>query len=292
MIIVQILGGLGNQMFQYASGRALSERLNQLLRLDASGFANYQLHNGFELSRLFTSSMDLVTPDEMKAVLGWQASPSIRRLLIRQKLTVLRNDRFIVEPHFQHWTGISGVPKDAYLIGYWQSEKYFKPIEKIIRVDFTFKQPMLDMNQRIAQEIDQSNAISLHVRRGDYVQNSNTLATHGVCSLDYYQAAIQYIAERVVRPNFFVFSDDIAWVKDNLKIYFTCRYVDHNQGTESYNDMRLMSLCQHHIIANSSFSWWGAWLNPNQEKIVIAPKKWFANGNDVCDLISEDWVTL
>lgn len=291
MIVSHIIGGLGNQMFQYASGRALSVHLNQPLRLDVSGFENYKLWN-FELSRLFSGSMEFVTPDEMKAVLGWQAAPSIRWLLTRRKLAALRKDSFIVEPHFQHWAGITSVPEDAYLIGYWQSEKYFKPIEQIIRADFTFKQPMLDMNQRIAQEIGQSNAVSLHVRRGDYVQNSKTLATHGVCSLDYYQAAIQFIAERVARPKFFVFSDDIAWVKDNLKIDFTYRYVDHNQGTESYNDMRLMSLCQHHIIANSSFSWWGAWLNPNQEKIVLAPKKWFANGNDVRDLTSKDWVTL
>jgi hypothetical protein len=110
--------------------------------------------------------------------------------------------------------------------------------------------------------------------------------------LDYYREAIRHIAERVEQPRFFVFSDDIAWVKDNLIIDFPSHYVDHNHGTESYSDMRLMSLCQHHIIANSSFSWWGAWLNPITDKIVIAPRRWFANQTDVRDLIPQDWVTL
>jgi hypothetical protein len=151
---------------------------------------------------------------------------------------------------------------------------------------------MIEKNQLIAQEIGQSNAISLHVRRGDYVHNSNTLATHGLCSLDYYQTAINYITERVAQPNFFIFSDDITWVKDNLKVDFKCRFVDHNHGTESYNDMRLMSLCQHHIIANSSFSWWAAWLNPNHKKIVIAPRQWFVNDNNVSDLFPQNWVKL
>ena len=110
--------------------------------------------------------------------------------------------------------------------------------------------------------------------------------------VEYYHAAIQYIAERVEQPDFFIFSDDVAWVKDNLKMKFPCHYVDHNHGAESYNDMRLMSMCQYHIIANSSFSWWGAWLNPSTKKIVIAPKRWFANRTDVRDLFPQGWVTL
>lgn len=113
-----------------------------------------------------------------------------------------------------------------------------------------------------------------------------------MCSLDYYRAAIQYIAERVMQPNFFIFSDDIAWVRKNLNFNYPCSYVDINHGLESYNDMRLMSLCKHNIIANSTFSWWGAWLNSNSEKIVIAPKQWFANGMPADDLIPQGWVKL
>ena len=279
-------------MFQYAVGRALAEQHNQPLRLDVSGFANYQLHNGFDLAHIFDGQTDLATSEDMQRVLGWRAIPRIRRLLLRPGLAVLRGNKFVVEPHFRYWAGINRVPSNVYLTGYWQSEKYFESIEPIIRADFVFRQPMSERSQHIANEIAQSNAISLHVRRGDYVQNAQTLATHGVCSLEYYQAAIRHTVERVVQPRFFVFSDDIAWVKENLKISFPCQYVDHNRGTESYNDMRLMSLCQHHIIANSSFSWWGAWLNPSSDKIVIAPKRWFAKQADVRDLFPPDWITL
>ena len=135
-------------------------------------------------------------------------------------------------------------------------------------------------------------AVSLHVRRGDYVSDPKTKAILGVCSLDYYRAAIAHIAERIESPAFFVFSDDIAWAKANLEIPFPCEYVDHNQGQQSYNDMHLMSLCKHHIIANSSFSWWGAWLNPRKDKIVIAPENWFANNEDAKDLIPPESVKL
>jgi hypothetical protein len=136
------------------------------------------------------------------------------------------------------------------------------------------------------------NAISLHVRRGDYANNPKTKATHGLCSLDYYQASVRQMAQKVARPHFFIFSDDMEWVQGNLKIDFPCVFVEHNRGAESYNDMRLMSLCKHHIIANSSFSWWGAWLNPNMEKIVIAPRKWFASQTAVPDLFPAGWIIL
>ena len=279
-------------MFQYAAGRALSSRLGQQLRLDVSGFVNYRLHNGFELPHLFNGTMDVATPEDMQRVLGWQAMPSIRKLLLRPELAVLRSNKFVVEPHFHYCSELDRLSGDCYLMGYWQSEKYFKSIESIIRADFVFRQPMSERNQQIADEITQSNAVSLHVRRGDYVQNTNTFATHGACSLDYYRAAILRIAERVEQPKFFIFSDDITWVKGNMKIDFPCQYVDHNCGGESYNDMRLMSLCKHNIIANSSFSWWGAWLNPRADKIVIAPKCWFANQTNVQDLFPPGWLTL
>ena len=205
---------------------------------------------------------------------------------------MLRGCDLIVEPYLDYWAGINQVSPNAYLMGYWQSEKYFQFIEAIIRADFVFKQAMSNSNQLIANQIEQSNAVSLHVRRGDYANNPLTAATHGLCSMDYYMQAIQHIGECVYEPNFFIFSDDIVWVKENLKINFPCFYVDGNYGEESYNDMRLMSLCKHHIIANSSFSWWGAWLNQYAGKIVIAPNKWFAHDTDVKDLLPESWVKL
>lgn len=211
---------------------------------------------------------------------------------MRPSLAMLHGTRLVVEPYFHYWPGIREVSHNAYLAGYWQSEKYLSDVSETIRADFTFRHPLSEQNAELAGRIGQTMAVSLHVRRGDYVSDTKTNAAHGLCSLEYYRAAVLHIAKHVERPKFFVFSDDIAWVKTNLKIDYPCRYVDHNLGAESYNDMRLMSLCRHHIIANSSFSWWGAWLNPRADKLVIAPRKWFANESDTKDLLPIGWKTL
>lgn len=292
MIISQLLGGLGNQMFQYAAGRALSLRSRATLCLDVSAFGSYRLHQGFELDRVFAGDMRIAAPADMRRVLGWRAAPAVRRVLIRPNLAWLRSSRFVVEPHFDYWPGLQNAPADSYLAGYWQSEKYFLEYEAEIRADFAFKPPLDARNAELASAITGENTISLHIRRGDYASNPKTLATHGLCSLEYYQAAIAYLAARVAPPVFYVFSDDIAWARENLHIEFPSHYIGHNQGAQSYVDMQLMSLCRHHIIANSSFSWWGAWLNPSREKTVVAPQNWFASGKTVDDLIPATWVRL
>jgi len=292
MLVVRVLGGLGNQMFQYAAGRALALEVGQPLALDVSGFAGYGLHQGYELDSVFDCAAPLATRDDLRGMLGWQAGQFAKRLLARPGLAPLRRRNFIVEPHFHYWPGLRSVPADGYLSGYWQSEQYFKAHEQVIRRDFTFRGELSDRNRAVAEEIAQCNAISLHIRRGDYVHDPKTNTVHGLCSLDYYQAATRHMSGAVDRPAFFVFSDDIAWAKSNLKIGFPCHFIDHNQGPHSCNDMRLMSACRHHIIANSSFSWWGAWLNPRTDKIVVAPKAWFANGTDVSDLFPKEWVTI
>ena len=262
------------------------------MRLDVSGFAGYALHQGFELQRVFGCSGEIATEEDVRSILGWQFSPGIRRILARPGMAAFRRKGFIVEPHFHYWPGIKKVPRDCYLFGYWQSEKYFQTHASVIRADFTFNVPLAKRNAELAEQIGQVNAVSLHVRRGDYANNPKTNATHSLCSLDYYRAAIQYVVNRVEQPYFFIFSDDMAWVKDNLKMCMPCQHIDHNQGAESYNDMHLMSLCRHHIIANSSFSWWGAWLNPHPDKIIVAPTRWFANENNVKDLFPQGWVSL
>lgn len=292
MVISNVIGGLGNQMFQYAAARALSLGRNQALRLDISGFSNYGLHQGFELQRVFNCPVEIATDVEVRNILGWQFQTRIRQIVGRPQMAAFRSNAFVVEPYFHYWSEINQVPQECYLTGYWQSEKYFQTHAAVIRADFTFKHLPINRNAQLAELINQVNGVSLHVRRGDYVRNPKTLATHGTCSLEYYQEAVCYIAEKVENPFFYIFSDDVEWVKENLKIGFPCHYVDHNRGADSYNDMLLMSLCKHHIIANSSFSWWGAWLNPSTEKIVIAPKKWFANQTDVKDLFPSGWVTL
>lgn len=292
VIISHIIGGLGNQMFQYAAGRAVSLEQNVPLRLDISGFASYRLHHGFELARIFNCAIDIATEKDIQGVAGYRAEGVFRKILVRPCGTMFRGRHFIVEPYFHYWPGIKSVPQECYLVGYWQSERYFRNIAPAIRSDFAFKTPLEGRNVELAGWIAQVNAVSLHVRRGDYVNNPVTNATHGVCSLDYYRDAVRYVSDRIEKPHFFIFSDDVAWVKEHLRVDFPHQYIDHNCGAESYNDMRLMSMCRHHIIANSSFSWWGAWLNPDMNKIVVAPKKWFADDRKTEDLFPQGWATL
>jgi hypothetical protein len=186
------------------------------------------------------------------------------------------------------------IPDGVFLSGYWQSEKYFSDAIGVIRDTFAFRRPPSGLNNSLATQIAAQNAtaISLHVRRGDYVHKAAVSQTHGSCSLSYYDAAVRHMASHVKTPHFYVFSDDTDWVRANLNMPFPHVFVEHNRGSASYEDMRLMSLCRHHIIANSSFSWWGAWLNADPEKIVVAPDKWFNNENVVEDLFLSDWVRL
>ena len=213
MIITNLIGGLGNQMFQYAAGRALSLSKSVEIRLRLRDFTGYKVHNGFELDRVFGISAQAATDADLWQVLGWRALPIVLRAMRRQRFSWLRGSKFVVEPRFTCWQAMTTVPDDCYLQGYWQSEKYFLRIAPTIRADFSFKQPLEARNLDLAEQIDHCNAISLHVRRGDFAVNPATLATHGLCSPDYYYQAIRYIAERVVKPMFFVFSDDIPWAK-------------------------------------------------------------------------------
>lgn len=293
MITTSIIGGLGNQMFQYAAGRALALELGRQLRLDIAGFDHYGLHQGFELHRVFCRTAPLATPDAVRTLLGWRTAPAIRRALARPALGCLRGKRLVIEPHFHYWSGIRDVTAPAYLQGYWQSERYFFDAAATIRADFTFRQPLSEINAAWAERIDACEAVSLHVRRGDYVSVPRTSAEHGICTLNYYRAAVRYVSNRIEAPEFFIFSDDIQWARTHLDIAYPCHYVENNSGAESYNDMRLMSLCRHHIIANSSFSWWGAWLDPRPDKIVVAPSRWFASGNRCLDdLYPQGWTRL
>lgn len=285
-------------MFQYAAGRALSLYLNQPFKLDVSDFRGYELRT-FDLKNCFNCSGEISTDSDLRRVLGWQSMRAIRRLLYKPKLSILRSKRFIIEPHLHYWPGFQKSPSSSYLQGYWLSEKYFQSSEIQIREDFTFKTCLNSENNTFAAEINNVNSISLHVRRGDYASDSKTMTAHGLCDLSYYYFAIDYIADRVCDPIFFIFSDDIPWVRENLKIGYPCRYIDHNHGGEAYNDMRLMSICKHNIIANSTFSWWGAWLNANPSKIVVAPKRWLANDGVIAayskfmsDLIPQSWILI
>ena len=178
-------------------------------------------------------------------------------------------------------------------MGSWISEQYFKDIEDIIRKELTIKTPQTGKNKEIAEMILNTESVSLHIRRGDYVTDPANRELYSTCNLDYYARCFEYMANRLKSPYVFVFSDDISWVKENLKSSFPLTFVDHNTGLTGYEDMRLMSQCKHNIIANSSFSWWGAWLNTNPEKIICAPKEFIRLWNfDTKDIVPDEWVKL
>ncbi|MGC8880317.1 MAG: alpha-1,2-fucosyltransferase [Anaerolineae bacterium] len=297
MVIVQLIGGLGNQMFQYAAGRALAWRRGTALKLDISAFASYTLRS-YRL-HVFRIHEDFATPQEVAAVQAGGCSRTDRLLWrIRRRLghvPYYARPIYREREHRAHVfdANLAQARRDVYLIGYWQSEKYFATIADLIREEFQLKREPSATSRELAQRICDCQAVSLHVRRGDYVTNPRTHQVHGVCSLEYYARCIAYIEQRVERPTFFVFSDDMDWARDHIRPAHPTVYVTHNGAARDYEDLWLMSQCKHHILANSSFSWWGAWLCENPDKIVIAPRRWFNEpGHDTRDLLPEGWVAL
>ncbi len=206
MIISHLIGGLGNQMFQYSVGRSLSLDRGVSMCLDVQDFAGYTLHNGYELDRVFNVKARLATHSDIKKVLGWRAySPLRRQLLFKKRLEKFRGPRMFVDTQFSSWKQISEVPSNAYLMGNWQTEKYFDRYQDIIREDFSFRQPAIGKNAEFYKLIVNSVAVSLHIRRGDIAENPASLAFHGLCSLDYYQRAIEYVVTRATNPVFLFF---------------------------------------------------------------------------------------
>lgn len=279
MIITKLIGGLGNQMFQYAAGRQIAVANNTQLKLDISGY-DHQVG---------------ITPREYRlGVFNIQAAPAGKSELWRYRLTMamLRHHK-IQQKNIHNIRQFLVFPDHSYLEGYWGSEKYFKGIEDIIRQDFTFKSRPDEENKKLIEKIKNSKSISIHIRRGDYVLDKKTNQFHGVCSLKYYQQAVKLITQKISRPYFFVFSDDPQWAEKHFKLQLPMQVVKHNYKKSHHEDMRLMTFCQHNIIANSSFSWWGAWLNSNPDKIVIAPKNWFNDPKiNTKDIIPKSWLRI
>ena len=294
MIISKIIGGLGNQMFQYAAGRSLSLATGCQLKIDISGFDNYTLHNGFELG-VFNISGEIANPNEVIQLTG---SHSKVANYLKRNLRIVKKTHFI-ERDFFYNPKFFQVKQPVYLDGYWQAYEYSQTYEAKIRSEFTFRGQLDELNYEISKQICTTNSVSVHVRRGDYLSNSASSVVHGFIGTDYYNKAIQLVKDRVSSPHFFVFSDDINWAKSNLPLNSNAVFVSHNTGLTSFEDMRLMSMCKHNVIANSTFSWWGAWLNINLNKIVVAPKNWFADRTVVPnynkfieDLILPNWILI
>lgn len=297
MIIVKLMGGLGNQMFQYALGRRLANLHNTELRLDhrfLESRKNITTPRDYEL-HYFNISGKRASQENIASIALHDVGLVKRfRLKLRPlDYQLSKSERLIRERSFRFDSSILELPDNVYLDGFWQTDLYFTEVADMIRQDFTFCVPMSTDNLVIAEKIKSCMAVSLHVRRGDYVSDEQTAEFHGSCKLEYYSNAVELLADKVDSPHFFIFSDDTSWVKQNLKLSFPMTFVESNFPDRGFEDLRLMSLCRHHIIANSSFSWWGAWLNPDPEKFVIAPQRWFnAPEMDTTDLIPSGWVRI
>lgn len=295
MRIIVASGGLGNTMFQYAlvvSLRNLSNKGKAVLYISTT---NLQ-HNGYELDKVFTS----IKPYEK---LNWIEQIYIHLL---EKIRTLKFTKkpfphpilfaFYKRVHPEEGIGyypyvFSSKYNNAYYIGQFQSYMYFNNCEDKIKEAFTFNTAKLsNMTMDMAEKIKSSVSVSIHVRRGDYQSPYfyNGLGT--ICDISYYNNAIKLIEERLGNCHFFIFSDEVDWVKQNLNVN-NATYIDFNHKDDSWQDMYLMSLCKHNIIANSTFSWWGAWLNNNKDKIVIAPKRWWAT-LEKDDMIPPQWIRI
>lgn len=292
MIIIKLKGGLGNQLFQYALGRKLAIARNVDLKFDRTFYERnsartYLLDN-------FNICGSVASVDQIHKYLK-PTNNTLHNFYrhVSEAVIPIQYRNFVLENRFAYDKNINLVGNDVYLDGYWQTEKFFIDIQKILTKDLTIKYPLSIEVLSIAKRIMSDNSISIHIRRGDYAANPISERMHGVCPISYYRDALEYLCEKIPSPTAYVFSDDIQWAKKNLILDIPIEYVSGNVSRYVIDDFYLMSLCKHHIIANSTFSWWGAWLADNPAKIVIAPSKWFNNSkHDTRDIIPNQWIKM
>jgi hypothetical protein len=290
MKIVKIIGGLGNQMFQFALYKSLQARFaEERVLVDLHCFNGYKKHHGFEIGRVFGSSYEEATLGEVARVAypypNFQTWRYGSRLLPNRKSMVKEKPDFTFEP-----TALTR-PTDTYYDGYWQHEEYFSDIRQDILQTFRFPNFTDKANKEAAAEVQSSNSVAVHIRRGDYTHDK---LFHDICTLPYYERAIRHIESAVDCELFCIFSDDMDWCREHIAPLLGGKriiYADWNTGKQSFQDIHLMSLCRHNIIANSSFSWWGAWLNENPNKIVVAPSQWM-NRQGVSSPVPEHWTVI
>lgn len=282
-IKIKLTGGLGNQMFQFANGYTIAKKKNAKLYLDLSWFNRRILHNGFELDHVF---------NVYSKVIFLKKNFSLKKLNLSNFLNELNFTYYKYnEPHYHYSAKINQIPNHCFLKGYWQSELYFKEYTDDIKKIFCFKNIEDQENILIKNKIINNNSVSVHIRRGDFLLERNKI--HQINLKKYYSESIKKILEFNNNPFFFIFSDDPIWVSKNFIINSKHIFVKNNKGNNSYLDMKLMSLCKTNIISNSTFSWWAAWLNINENKKIYAPKNWFNDKSiSTDDLIPSTWIRI
>ncbi len=308
MIIAKLFGGLGNQMFQYAAGAALAHRHGTILKLDVSKFSRRLervRHERYALA-CFNIQEHFATEAEILKykTLRQRAHPVFRpgRFLVK----TLRNARlsefvermappvaYFEERSHRYDPDFLQLPMHSYVTGHWQSEKFFGEISDLLRAQFTFRYPPAAAVRGVLAQIEASRAVSIHFRRGDYVDNPEFQTIFGSTPMDYYHHAVKILREKIGEFTLYVFSDDLDFVRNNFQPDLTRVYVDVSTPNTAYEDMRLMSSCQHHIMSASTFSWWASWLNPHPGKVVIVPTPWFdQSSRDGTDIVPDAWIQL
>ncbi|NOZ34220.1 MAG: alpha-1,2-fucosyltransferase [Chlorobi bacterium] len=297
MIIINIIGGLGNQLFQYATAKRLALKHNVELKMDTN-FENDKLRD-FKL-QFFNISEKIAKKEEVdKLILSFKIYNKIHHKIYR-KLQLLKPYYKRKYYKYKLWSNDIGVlkaSKNVYLDGYWGNELFFNDIRRQLLKTFTIKKEYITKDfTYLKNEIAKQNSISIHIRRGDYAENKYNLNFFGLMPVEYYQKAINYVTEKFSKNVFYVFSDDIDYVKQNFNFNTKVVYIE-NKNLQDYHELKLMSFCKHNIIANSTFSWWAAWLNKNPSKTVIAPKNWYNNTNaqefyEKHSFVPETWIKL
>ena len=278
MRLIKMIGGLGNQMFIYAFYLQMRKRFPGT-RIDLSDMRHYHAHNGYELDRVFgISDREFCIAKPLKKVLEFL----FFKVILERKQNLETMEAFTKSYAYPF----------LYFKGFYQSERFFKDVEDEVCQAFAFDMSKANAeSQTLARQIQENpHAVSLHVRRGDYMEPKFYKRYGTVCSQAYFQRAVEMMLAQVPQAHFYIFSDDVEWVQQNLRLPRST-VVSCNRGADSWQDMMLMSLCRHNIICNSTFSWWGAWLNANPEKRVIAPSRWLAD-TDMPYIIPETWIKV
>ncbi len=293
MIITRLSGGMGNQMFQYALGRVLSIKNKTTLGLDLHDLLDRTpRHTGFTFRNydldLFNIQASILSSKEIPWKYRSFGTGTVALLLGKVRRRLLHNKG--KEHHVEVNTSILSLGPNTYLDGYWQSHKYFIGYEDVIRKDFSITASLSNEIQILKKEIQEQSSVCIHIRRGDYVGN----AFHEVVKNDYYHTALEILLKKIKVEHLYVFSDDIAWCRDNLTFDQPTTFVgDEYAGERAIGHFALMRACSHFIIPNSSFAWWAAWLGESSEKIVIAPKQWFGDASiETNDRVPLEWIRI
>ena len=289
MVVVYIAAGLANKMFQYAFSRGLMSHGLDVF-LDQTSFQPEWSFEDIALEEVFPNIEIKNAPNNMFSL---AYKKDLLSRIYRRMSAFFPNNRYLMERPFIYDELIyKKATSNCIFCGLWQTELYFNFCEKDVRRNFVFTPFQDDQNIQLAEKMKNENSVAIHIRKGaDYLKRNIWDVT---CSVEYYNQAINYLKEHVSNPVFYLFTDNPKWVEENLKD-IDYKLVDWNpvSGKQSYRDMQLMSYAKHNIIANSTYSWWGAWLNNNPQKIVVAPKIWFNPKIEKAPyIIPERWIRL